>query len=865
MPMMFAKNARWHSYWSELYAPLDSSRRFCRAGRPMVDRTLEYAEMCTRRVLLDDTQSPDLGGNGPNLLTVVKLDEAHIADIRRVNQVDDRLYAFLRGTMDDIDGIEARAKPGASAGTLIVLISDHGTNHPPYSTTPNGPAERMLPTLITIASPALRRARPDVDAGLHRNRQQLVSMFDVRESLYDLAPPIGLKEQQQEPTKGTAAPLWSEKIAQPRSCKSVGVPGHSCMCLTWDSVAADDATVVRLVTAAIANINDVLDQKAGSRPTCAVLSLKRIEHANVAHEPERDMTHARITFVVEPDDAEFEVVGNRKATSGDFEVDFVRRLSWYSMYRACTPKDVPVDKCICPMNHMLGFLPSLLSPDDPAGAERVWVAIVSNLSTAIDMPVSSRTQLAITIVSVVVALIGFVARRCMRSSSSSYASSAVEYISLQRLKRDEDEKDDDTADMEEQLEQQQQRQRQQRQQRQQQRKQQAPSLTWAWAWASMAFVLFQLNHARLFTMRVEWVSMYQADSVFGSQLFHVFVAFAICGLLVLQRLSLFGIVRVSATGCFMCIFGVLSTFGWVSRLHRGLWLSLWSAMHAFAIVARISTVLWAIVRGQSARLLAVAALCTPLVVLFMGVVEMLVGPASSAVVMLSAAVLCLAFFVAAMLLCDAEDADDASDTRALVNMFKTTAVASLTAAVRRSRERVAVLRWAGSVVCSEAVLWFTFFMWPVALNHNDQGTVSYSLTLLCQCAMVLGSLSLVSLLSSARVALMRRLIKVVLVVAFAVWALLPVYAVTVVCCFVQCASVAVRWDCRGYDAAKSGGSGNVDDGCSVVPALVCSAFLLFTASLSFFMVALAAASSHVYTTSSWVWVVLYAASAVLQY
>ncbi|CDW54788.1 DUF229 domain containing protein [Trichuris trichiura] len=154
-------------------------------------------------------------------------------------------------------------------GTILVVMSDHGSRFSSVRRTSQGKLEELNPFVSVVLPSWFRQAYPDLASNLKINGKRLTTPFDLHATLESVLkfPP---------PKKGNlsqrAISLFTE-IPANRQCKHADIEPQWCPCLMWKKVANDTVFAWYVGEQIVNAFNKRLEKQSN---LCAPLSLHSV-------------------------------------------------------------------------------------------------------------------------------------------------------------------------------------------------------------------------------------------------------------------------------------------------------------------------------------------------------------------------------------------------------------------------------------------------------------------------------------------------------------------------------------------------------------------------------------------------------------
>ena len=254
-PTDFYMRPYWLSFWrSTLF---NRSNEYCLGNMPrhvlLLDWVRQLFELCRResRAYFSYVFYTELVHSQPNFL----------------GYLDNDLLSYVHSL--DINS------------TVFISFGDHGHRNGKFRRTFVGKMEDRLPWLSIVLPPWFKLRHPQVHRNLVQNSDQLVTLFDVHETLKDLFlfdsssafQPHDLPSATHGNGRGISL---FQKIPEDRSCKSAGIESHYCSCVTRTPTNTSVEAVQVASVAIVAFINKFTEP---FRKLCAKLKLKKVVDA----------------------------------------------------------------------------------------------------------------------------------------------------------------------------------------------------------------------------------------------------------------------------------------------------------------------------------------------------------------------------------------------------------------------------------------------------------------------------------------------------------------------------------------------------------------------------------------------------------
>ena len=123
----------------------------------------------------------------------------------------------------DLAAMLLRIAPTILQDTVVILLSDHGTHGIWYNDFAIGQAEHRNPALIFVLPEKFVHDYPSMDSALRRNRDRLLTAYDLHATLRHLA------HWPEMPEPMTHASSLMVELPENRSCHDARIPAEFCM------------------------------------------------------------------------------------------------------------------------------------------------------------------------------------------------------------------------------------------------------------------------------------------------------------------------------------------------------------------------------------------------------------------------------------------------------------------------------------------------------------------------------------------------------------------------------------------------------------------------------------------------------------
>ena len=186
---------------------------------------------------------------------------------------------------------------------LLMFFADHGLHFgDAVEGSILGKMERKFPTLVILAPKGLLAANPDLRTNLQRNRQRLVSAFDLHRTLAEFADSQasrGMTRGKRSRSEWTSPQLaekpgkqvnarnfFQSEIPLGRDCADAGIEDRMCACSGWTFVRHTEEGALAAAETALSAVNKMT--RTALRDTKCSTDLRLIRIKTVRRSPPKD-------------------------------------------------------------------------------------------------------------------------------------------------------------------------------------------------------------------------------------------------------------------------------------------------------------------------------------------------------------------------------------------------------------------------------------------------------------------------------------------------------------------------------------------------------------------------------------------------
>lgn len=182
---------------------------------------------------------------------------------------------YLRLADDQLrDFFDWSNKNGHFNNTILILLSDHGSNLNAIRNTVIGRVEERMP-LFAIALPKyLKEKYPLLERNLRHNTERLTSHFDTYHTLVDILE--GRFCRSSEPDHRLIGRSLFSRIPSNRTCGDAGIRSEYCPCHKYDIVDVSENKLTEFGESVVQKINSKFESVY---PRCMRLSLNKVENS----------------------------------------------------------------------------------------------------------------------------------------------------------------------------------------------------------------------------------------------------------------------------------------------------------------------------------------------------------------------------------------------------------------------------------------------------------------------------------------------------------------------------------------------------------------------------------------------------------
>ncbi|XP_026286245.2 uncharacterized protein LOC113211922 [Frankliniella occidentalis] len=165
---------------------------------------------------------------------------------------------------------------GVLNNTALVFMSDHGLRFGDILTTRQGRLEEKLPLMYVSLPGWVLERYPQAARNLHRNKDRLVTVYDLHVTMHDLMHLSSLETPRQVSRPYPRGLSMFTPIPPERTCDAAGIPKHYCACQEYDDAPTDEHRVTQVAEFLLAEVNAQL-QASPLRKACWQLSLDAVQ------------------------------------------------------------------------------------------------------------------------------------------------------------------------------------------------------------------------------------------------------------------------------------------------------------------------------------------------------------------------------------------------------------------------------------------------------------------------------------------------------------------------------------------------------------------------------------------------------------
>lgn len=211
------------------------------------------------------------------------------------------VHSIAYGMSTQVRALRHSAAQRAVPLPLVIFFSDHGTHFGEAADHSRmGRVEHKFATLVMLVPNALLDSDPALKHNLEKNRQRLISPFDLHHTLTEFASLSGegvkghtdkdeTKTDNRNNDDGgsviTPRNLFREEVPLNRDCKDAGIEHIWCSCQGWTDVVSEDLAVLTLAGDAIASMNKLIKDNLRGVPCITQLRLRSVEDARISDSP----------------------------------------------------------------------------------------------------------------------------------------------------------------------------------------------------------------------------------------------------------------------------------------------------------------------------------------------------------------------------------------------------------------------------------------------------------------------------------------------------------------------------------------------------------------------------------------------------
>ncbi|RNA44170.1 DUF229 domain containing, partial [Brachionus plicatilis] len=245
----------------------------------------------------------------------------------RANHLDQDLKNFLSHNFE----------AGNLNNTALFLYSDHGSRFGMDRWSNQGDLEERLPFVSLFLPQSFTKSRPDQFKNLQINSQQLTTPFDIHQTIRELSC-----TKESEKIKHIRAISLLDKIPVNRTCQSIGLSTHYCVCdQNWQFLDIKEKFSLHSAEYIVSYLNKVLSK---AKDYCVPLRLKEISYVKKAKIGGE--VYYKINLATEPNHARYEALVKFDQTEKKLLIkstNSVSRLDAYGSQPKCL-ESVPPSK-----------------------------------------------------------------------------------------------------------------------------------------------------------------------------------------------------------------------------------------------------------------------------------------------------------------------------------------------------------------------------------------------------------------------------------------------------------------------------------------------------------------------------------------
>ncbi|OWF55442.1 hypothetical protein KP79_PYT20939 [Mizuhopecten yessoensis] len=197
---------------------------------------------------------------------------------------------YLRLADDQFrDFFEWSNKNGHLNNTILIFLSDHGSNLNEIRNTVIGRVEERMPIFVIALPPSLKNKYPNLEKILRQNAERLTSHFDTYHTIVDILQ--GTFTGSGGTKSGQVGRSLFGAISPDRTCEDAGIRREYCPCHKYVPVDVPQDKLIIFGQKIVKNINAKFNTEY---PQCKQLSLHKVENSQKVESnfiPMHESTH----------------------------------------------------------------------------------------------------------------------------------------------------------------------------------------------------------------------------------------------------------------------------------------------------------------------------------------------------------------------------------------------------------------------------------------------------------------------------------------------------------------------------------------------------------------------------------------------
>ncbi|XP_033760585.1 uncharacterized protein LOC117342515 [Pecten maximus] len=185
-------------------------------------------------------------------------------DLNYLRLADDQIREFF----------EWSSRKGHFNNTVLMFLSDHGSNLNAIRNTVIGRVEERMPFFSIALPPHLKERYPFLETNLRDNVDKLTSHFDTYNTLVDILR--SSFKRQGETEAGLIGRSLFGRVPSDRTCGDAGIRREYCPCHKYDLVDLSEHELVKFGRKVVQKINSKLTP---AYPQCKPLELIKVENS----------------------------------------------------------------------------------------------------------------------------------------------------------------------------------------------------------------------------------------------------------------------------------------------------------------------------------------------------------------------------------------------------------------------------------------------------------------------------------------------------------------------------------------------------------------------------------------------------------